>query len=108
MKQKFLIYESTLTEWQCKEETGEIASIPIIRETSDALDVLVTVYSAALMSDTSAEAYSSLLNRTIVIHDGYDDPKSGQWITTSCRPYSVLSFMTAWWRKEGTGRERVE
>lgn len=107
MRQKFLIYESTITEWQLKEEAGEIASIPLIRETDDALDVFITVYSAALMSDTSAEAYTNLINRTIVIHDGYIDQESGKWITTSCKAHSVLSFFTAWWRKEGTGRERI-
>lgn len=38
MTQKFMIYESTISEWQIKEEAGDIESIPIIRETIDHLE----------------------------------------------------------------------
>lgn len=107
MDQKFFLYESTLNEWQMKEETGELATIPLMRVTDDPLDVFATVYSAALVSDTSQEAYSIMINRTIVVHDGYNDPDSGRWITTACIALSFLSFMTAWWKKEGTGRDRI-
>lgn len=107
MVQKFFLYESTINEWNLKEESGELATIPLMRVTDDPLDIFVSVYSAALMSDTSQEAYSIMINRTIVVHDGYTDPDSGRWISTSCTPHSFLSFMTAWWRKEGTGRDRI-
>lgn len=107
MKQKFFLYESTINEWQAKEETGDIATIPLINVTDDPLDIFTNVYSTALMADNSQEAYGLMINRTIVVHDGYNDPDSGRWITTSCTAYSVLSFMTAWWRKEGTGRDRI-
>lgn len=108
MAQKFLLYESTINEWQFKEEAGEIASIPLIYETDDPLDIIRSVYSATMMADSSKEAYGLLINRTVVIHNGYNDDNTGYWISTSCSAHSILSFMTLWWKKEGTGRERVE
>ena len=108
MAQKFFLYESTINEWQLKEEAGEIASIPLIYETEDPADIIRTVYSAAMMADSSKETYVILINRTVVVHDGYEDRDSCRWISTSCRAHSILSFMTAWWRKEGAGRERIE
>lgn len=108
MTQRFFLYESTINEWQLKEEAGEIASIPLIYETEDPADIIRTVYSAAMMADSSKEIYGLLINRTVVVHDGYEDLDSSRWITTSCRAHSILSFMTAWGRKEGTGRDRIE
>ncbi len=107
MEQKFFIYESTINEWQFKEEAGEIASIPLMLVTDDPLEIFGSVFSVALMSDTSKEAYSIMINRTIVVHDGYTDPHTCKWVSTACTPYSFLSFMTAWWKKEGTGRDRI-
>lgn len=107
MTQKFLVYESMINEWQFKEEAGEIASIPLLYESFQPDWILGKLFEEAFTEETSKNAYEVLVTKTVVVHTGYLD-KSGCWVTTSCTPHSALSFFSAWWRKEGTGRERIE